>query len=117
MRTFLPKNSRGGINRSGQVGLVIDSLMIKSLWSHLCVNGIDRTKVEWTVCVSDGMCRVHYDKNWKCCENEYFHNKKHVIDVVSRHKCVKCFILLYTFLQSENASIIISFGDMQHDLS
>lgn len=35
--------------RWGQVGLLIDSLVTKHLWSHLRVNKIHKTKRQWTV--------------------------------------------------------------------
>lgn len=45
--TFLPENSRNGVNRGDQVILAIDSLLTKHMQSHLCVIYINKAN-QWT---------------------------------------------------------------------
>lgn len=42
-------NQNKKIKRCDQVWLVIPSMVSKCLWTHLCINTINKTKLQWTV--------------------------------------------------------------------
>lgn len=49
VKILFPKSSMNRVNRWDQVGLVVESLLTKHMWSHVCVFKINKTKSLWTV--------------------------------------------------------------------